>query len=86
MKAYVYILKCSDNTYYTGYTTNLEKRLKLHNEKKASKYTRARTPVEYVYTKECSDKIEAMKLEYRIKQLTRKNKQKIINGHLDISI
>ncbi|WP_282926795.1 GIY-YIG nuclease family protein, partial [Helcococcus kunzii] len=48
MKAYVYILKCADDTYYTGYTVNLEKRLKMHNENKASKYTRGRTPVKYV--------------------------------------
>lgn len=84
MKAYVYILKCSDNSYYTGYTVDLKKRIKLHNDKKASKYTRTRTPVSYVFTKECIDKIEAMKLEYKIKQLTRLQKEKLIQGIISL--
>lgn len=80
MKAYVYILRCADDTYYTGYTVNLEKRLKMHNENKASKYTRGRTPVKYVFTHECKDKSQALKLECKIKKFTKSKKEKLIQG------
>lgn len=76
---YVYILKCNDNTYYTGSTNDLEKRLKAHNSKKGSKYTRVRLPVEYVFTRQVEDKSAALKLEAKIKKLNRKQKQKIID-------
>ena len=56
---YVYIVKCSDKTYYTGYTNDLEKRLFAHNAGKGAKYTRNRTPVEIVYFEEYEDKSEA---------------------------
>lgn len=79
-KAYVYILECSDMTYYTGYTIDLEKRIILHNSKKASKYTRTRTPVKYVFTKEFTSKNEAMSYENKIKRLTRKQKEKLIQN------
>ena len=49
MNAYTYILKCSDNTLYTGWTSNLEKRLRAHNQGKGAKYTRTRLPVTLVY-------------------------------------
>lgn len=78
--AYVYILECSDMTYYTGYTIDLERRIISHNSKKASKYTRTRTPVKYVFTKECSSKNEAMSYENKIKRLTRKQKEKLIQN------
>lgn len=78
MKAFVYILKCSDNSLYTGYTVDLEKRLKTHNAGKASKYTSARLPVEMVFSEECIDKSDALKKEHFIKSLTRENKIKII--------
>ncbi|MBE6053263.1 MAG: GIY-YIG nuclease family protein [Clostridium sartagoforme] len=77
---YVYILKCSDNTLYTGWTTDLEKRLKVHNTGKGAKYTRVRLPVEIVYFEEFEDKKDAMKREYAIKQLSRNEKLKLING------
>ena len=50
--SFVYILKCNDNTYYTGWTKDLLKRIKAHNNGKASKYTRGRLPVEYIYFEE----------------------------------
>lgn len=75
---YVYILKCSDESLYTGWTTDLEKRLKTHNSGKGAKYTRARLPVEIVYFEEFEDKIEAMKREYEIKKLTREKKLQLI--------
>lgn len=77
---YVYILKCSDNTLYTGWTTDLEKRLKVHNTGKGAKYTRVRLPVEIVYFEEFEDKKDAMKREYAIKQLSRNEKLKLIDG------
>lgn len=79
-KAYVYILECSDATYYTGYTTNVKNRLKTHNLGKGAKYTRARRPYKLVYVKECDSKSSAMKLEYRIKQMSRKEKGDLIQG------
>ena len=60
---YAYIVKCSDGTYYTGYTNDLEKRLLAHNAGKGAKYTRNRLPVEMVYFEEYEDKSEAMKRE-----------------------
>ena len=69
---YTYIVQCADGTLYTGWTNCLQKRLKAHNEGKAgAKYTRSKRPVKLVYyeTKE-----EAMRREYAIKQLTRKQK------------
>ena len=68
---YTYILKCSDGTYYTGWTNDMAKRLKTHNEGKGAKYTRARLPA--FETKE-----EAMRREWEIKQLSRKEKEKLI--------
>lgn len=72
---YTYMLKCKDNTYYTGYTNNLEKRLKAHNEGKGAKYTRGRGPVELIYYEEYEDKHSAMRREWEIKQLTRSEKE-----------
>ncbi|MCP1225521.1 GIY-YIG nuclease family protein [Sebaldella sp. S0638] len=77
---YVYIVKCSDKTYYTGYTNDLEKRLFAHNAGKGAKYTRNRIPVEIVYFEEYEDKSEAMKREYAIKRLTRVQKEKLIKS------
>lgn len=77
---YVYILKCSDNTLYTGWTNNIEKRIKVHNDGKGAKYTRARLPVELVYFEEFDDKREAMKREYAIKKLTRQKKENLVSG------
>ena len=75
---YVYIVKCSDDTLYTGYTNDLEKRIEKHNKSLGAKYTRGRTPVILVHSEEYSDKIEAQKREWIIKQLKRKDKLKLI--------
>ena len=80
---YVYILKCSDNTLYKGWTTSLEKRIKAHNSGKGAKYTRARLPVEIVYFEEFEDKKDAMKREYAIKQLSRQEKLKLIGSFIE---
>jgi len=79
---FVYILKCVDKTLYTGYTTDIVKRCAKHNSGKGAKYTRSRLPVEVVYLEEYDTKTDAMRREYRIKQLTRREKLKLIYGHL----
>lgn len=80
-KQYVYILECADKTLYTGYTNNLEKRLKAHNEGKGAKYTKNRLPVKLVYYEEFDDKKEAMSREWHIKhRLTREEKIKLIES------
>ena len=75
---YTYILKCSDGTYYTGWTNDMAKRLKTHNEGKGAKYTRARLPVTLAYYEAFETKEEAMRREWEIKQLSRKEKEKLI--------
>lgn len=76
---YVYILKCRDNTYYTGYTVDLERRLEEHRQGLASKYTRGRIPVELVYCEKTPSKSDAMQREWQIKRLTRAEKQHLID-------
>ena len=79
---YTYILKCSDGSLYTGWTNDLERRVKVHNEGKGAKYTKSRRPVELVYYEEFLTKEEAMKREYEIKHFTRRKKEKLVeNGH-----
>lgn len=78
---YTYIIECSDGTLYTGWTTNLDNRIKAHNSKTGAKYTRSRTPVKLVYYEEFATKEEAMSREYHIKQLTRKQKDELINSN-----
>lgn len=75
---YTYILSCSDGTLYTGWTNDLEKRLKAHNEGKGAKYTKTRRPVTLVYHEEFDTKEEAMKREYAIKKLSRAKKLALI--------
>jgi putative endonuclease len=77
---YVYILKCSDNTYYTGYTVDIGRRLEEHQQGLASKYTRGRTPVELVYLESHPTKSEALKREIQIKKLPKSEKQRLIDG------
>ena len=82
---YVYILKCCDESLYTGWTNNLEKRLKAHSMGKGAKYTRAKLPVELVYYEEFKDKVEAQKREYAIKKLSREEKLSLINKNSHLS-
>ena len=74
----MYILRCADGTFYTGWTTDPERRTKVHNSGKGAKYTRARRPVELIYYEEYDDKIEAQRREWAIKQLTRAEKETLI--------
>ena len=78
MGNYVYIVECADGTWYTGWTTDVGKRVRAHNEGKGAKYTRSRRPVSLVYAAELSTKQEAMYWEYTIKQMTREQKQRLV--------
>jgi len=75
---FVYLLKCSDDSLYCGITNNLEKRLSAHNKGLASKYTRVRLPVILVKVIEVPNKSLALKLEIKIKKLSRKQKLELI--------
>ncbi|MEB3429550.1 GIY-YIG nuclease family protein [Citroniella saccharovorans] len=77
---FVYILSCSDKTLYTGITNNLKSRLDFHNTGKASKYTRSRLPVKYVYIEEAGEKGSALSREIQIKKLSRKKKLELIKN------
>ncbi len=81
MKNCTYILKCNDGSLYTGWTNDMKKRLKIHNEGKGAKYTRGRCPVELVYVEYFSTKEEAMKREAAIKKLNRKQKLLLIQKY-----
>ena len=74
MKAWVYILRCSDGTLYTGWTNDIEKRLAAHNKGTGSKYTRGRIPVELIFKEEFETKEEAMSRETVIKSFKRSEK------------
>jgi putative endonuclease len=77
---YVYVLLCSDNSFYCGITKDIERRLKQHNgvKKGGAKYTRGRRPCIVIYKKKASDRSEASKKEYSFKKLNRKNKEKFL--------
>ncbi|QUW20670.1 GIY-YIG nuclease family protein [Sporosarcina sp. Marseille-Q4063] len=73
-----YVLECKDGSYYAGYTNNLERRVRVHNEGKGAKYTRAKRPVRCIYFEEFETKRAAMQAEYQFKQLTRDAKERYI--------
>lgn len=75
---YFYVLHCRDGSLYAGYTNDLEKRVKVHNEGKGAKYTRGRGPVELVFSKSFSEKSDAMRAEYEFKQWSRKKKDEFL--------
>ncbi len=80
MRHYAYILECADKTYYCGYTNDLEKRIETHNSGKGAKYTRGRLPVKLAYYEEFDTKEEAMSREWHLKQLSRSEKQALVDG------
>lgn len=81
---YIYILLCKDNSYYTGITNNLEKRINTHNKGKGAKYTKYRLPVTLLKYFEAENKSLASKIEYRIKKLTKKQKTLLIEGDVEL--
>ncbi len=80
MECYCYILECADGTYYTGWTTDPERRVKQHNKGVGARYTKTRRPVTLVYLEEQPDKVTALKRERAIKQLKRLQKRKLVES------
>lgn len=76
---YVYLLRCSDDTLYCGWTTDLSARVSAHNNGSGAKYTRSRLPAELVYYEEYDDRHEALSREWHIKRLGREEKRKLIS-------
>ena len=79
----MYVVECSDKTWYTGYTTDIVRRIKTHNAKKGAKYTRVRVPVKLLYFEEFETKSEATRAESLFKKLTRAKKEEYILLNLD---
>ena len=77
---YVYILKCSDDTLYTGWTTDVGRRVSAHNGGRGAKYTKSRLPVKLVYCEEMANRGEALRREAEIKRMTREQKLRLITG------
>lgn len=75
---YVYVVECVDGSYYTGYTTDVERRVAEHNAGTGAKYTRGRTPVEVRHVESYDSKSTAMSREYEIKQLSRTRKERLV--------
>ena len=75
---YLYILKCKDGTFYTGITTDVEKRLEMHRSGKGAKYTRGRGPLELVYSETCENHSQALKREWEVKKLPKEQKMQLI--------
>ncbi|MCU4742299.1 GIY-YIG nuclease family protein [Halobacteria archaeon AArc-m2/3/4] len=76
----VYVLECADGSLYTGYTTDLERRVGEHNAGEGAKYTRGRTPVEVVHSEGYDSRSAAMSREYEIKQFSRARKVRLVEG------
>jgi predicted GIY-YIG superfamily endonuclease len=75
----LYILKCRDNTLYTGITNDVSRRVEQHNHGTASRYTRSRLPVKLIFSEPCRNRSQALKKEYGVKQLSRKEKIEYIS-------
>ncbi|MFZ5633894.1 MAG: GIY-YIG nuclease family protein [Bacillota bacterium] len=77
---FTYVLQCSDGSFYTGWTVDLEARLKAHNDGNGARYTRSRLPVQLVYWEECPDRSEARRREAAIRKLNRKEKENLVKS------
>ncbi len=83
---FVYMLRCADNSLYTGVTTDIERRVKEHNgEKSVTKYTRVRQPVSVAYQEKAKSRSEACKREAQLKKLTKKDKEALVNSLVNTS-
>ena len=78
MAWFVYLARCADDTLYCGITNDVAARLAAHNAGKGARYTRARTPIELVLVRRCGSRSRALRLEYRVKQLTRSAKRRLV--------
>jgi putative endonuclease len=81
MSCYCYILECADGTFYTGWTTDPERRVSQHNKGIGAKYTSTRRPVKLVYLESNSNRTEAMKRELAIKKMKRVQKERLVDGY-----
>lgn len=77
---FVYIIECSDSSFYTGITNDLERRQQQHNDGTASRYTRSRRPVVLRYQETCTSRSEALIRECSLRLLTRKEKEQLVNS------
>ena len=84
MTCYCYIVQCSDGTYYTGWTTDPERRIKQHNKGVGAKYTSTRRPVKLVYLETQPDRTDAMRRELAIKKMNRIRKSKLIEKYGEV--
>ncbi len=80
MAFFCYILECADQTYYTGWSTDPQRRARQHDCGRGARYTRSRRPVRLVYVEECPDRAAAMKRERAIKALSRRQKEKLVHS------
>ena len=80
---YAYLVRCSDNTFYAGWTNNIEKRIQSHNAGTGAKYTRPRRPVQLAYLESFETKSEAMKREAALKKLSRKEKEALAEAFIN---
>jgi predicted GIY-YIG superfamily endonuclease len=80
----LYILKCRDGSFYTGITNNLARRFKMHQDGKASRYTRTRGPVEMLYSETCGDRSSALVRECEVKEWPKKKKEALVSGEIKI--
>jgi len=77
---WVYVVECVDGSFYTGYTTDVERRVRQHDRGEGAKYTRGRTPVELVHVEAFDSKSAAMSREYEVKQLSRADKERLVES------
>lgn len=82
MAAFVYMLRCADETLYTGWTDDVPARVAAHNAGRGAKYTRSRRPVKLVYQESLPTKSDALRREWAIKQLTRRQKEALIQASI----
>jgi putative endonuclease len=80
---HVYVLRCADDSLYTGYTTDVERRVAEHDAGEGAKYTRGRTPVELVHVESFDSRSAAMSREYELKRLSRAAKERVVAGEAE---
>lgn len=83
---YVYVLACDDDTLYTGYTTDVPRRVAAHDDGEGAKYTRGRTPVELVHVERFASRSAAMSREHEIKALSRREKERLVRGESGVAV
>jgi putative endonuclease len=82
MPHYVYVILCEDGSFYTGYTKDLDARMKLHMSRKAARYTKTHKPKKLVHVEEFSSRTEAMKRERKLKMLSHRQKQELTKSKI----